>query len=296
MPPLIEILPNTSTATTAPGWAYVLDTGLNDPSKASPLQPAGPRQRNARNNAAGGQETTARQNNAVLKHLAELERDNHREVQIPVSLGKGREVGRITKTKLTPTVRRILLSQKTFANHLADEEALLSNQTTSAAAAAGPPSTARPARATTATPTTQATTATPTATTKYKKRALAPPKSQKLAQKHHPKPQPPAQSNRPPTPTSTSASTSPASPLPLLLTTTTPTPPSETTIATLLSAPPLPYTAARACPPASGAPARCFCEICGYWGRVRCLKCGARVCGLECKVVHDEGRCLRFYA
>src|SRR5579862_7328556 len=94
MAPLIEVLPNTSTTSTAPGWAYVLDTGPNDPSKALPLQPAGPRQRNVRNNAAGGQETTARQNNAVLKHLAELERDNHREVQIPVNLGKGRDVGK----------------------------------------------------------------------------------------------------------------------------------------------------------------------------------------------------------
>jgi zinc finger HIT domain-containing protein 1 len=93
MPPLIEILPHTSTTSTAPGWAYVLDTGpLLDPSKASVLQPAGPRHRTAR--AAGGE--AARQSAAVVKRLAELEKDGHRElqVQVPVGSGRGREVGR----------------------------------------------------------------------------------------------------------------------------------------------------------------------------------------------------------
>ncbi len=80
----IEVLPN-STSISAPGWAYVPDTGY-DPSKAA-IQPTGTRKRSARNvvtGGGGGADTTARQNNAVLKHLAELDKDNHRDVQIPV--------------------------------------------------------------------------------------------------------------------------------------------------------------------------------------------------------------------
>ena len=75
-----------------------------------------------------------------------------------------------------------------------------------------------------------------------------------------------------------------------------PPPPSEEVIAALLSGPPLSYNAARAAPPPPGKPQRHFCEICGYWGTIKCMKCGARVCGLECKGAHDDGRCLKFYA
>ena len=79
----------------------------------------------------------------------------------------------------------------------------------------------------------------------------------------------------------------------LLLKTYTPAPPSAAEMEALVSAPPLSYNQARVAPPV-GKPQRYFCEICGYWGSVRCMKCGARVCGLECKVTHDEGRCLRY--
>ena len=67
-------------------------------------------------------------------------------------------------------------------------------------------------------------------------------------------------------------------------------------IEALLSVPPLSYNAARAAPPDDTAPPpRHFCEICGYWGRVRCLKCGSRICGLDCKTVHDA-ECSRRFA
>ena len=33
---------------------------------------------------------------------------------------------------------------------------------------------------------------------------------------------------------------------------------------------------------------RRFCEVCGYWGRVRCMACGTRCCALECLGVHRE--------
>lgn len=74
-----------------------------------------------------------------------------------------------------------------------------------------------------------------------------------------------------------------------------PSAPSEEVMEVLLSGPPLSYNAARAAPPPPGKPQRHFCEICGYWGTIKCMKCGARVCGLECKGAHDDGRCLKFY-
>lgn len=81
-----------------------------------------------------------------------------------------------------------------------------------------------------------------------------------------------------------------------LLRTYVPTAPSEEVMRALVTATPLSYNAARATPSASEKPHRSFCEICGYWGNIKCLKCGARVCGLECKGTHEEGRCLKFYA
>jgi zinc finger HIT domain-containing protein 1 len=65
-------------------------------------------------------------------------------------------------------------------------------------------------------------------------------------------------------------------------------------MAALVSGPPLSYNGARAGPPV-GKPQRRFCEICGYWGTIKCIKCGARVCGLECTKTHSDGRCI-FYS
>ena len=75
-----------------------------------------------------------------------------------------------------------------------------------------------------------------------------------------------------------------------------PSAPSDEVMEALLSGPPLSYNAARSAPPPPAKPQRHFCEICGYWGTIKCMKCGARVCGLECKCAHDDGRCLKFYA
>ncbi len=82
--PLIEVLPNSTNATAAPGWAYVPDTGY-DPSKA-PIQPTGVRQRGARTVtfADGAEKSSVKQQNAIAKRLAELDKDNYRDVQIAV--------------------------------------------------------------------------------------------------------------------------------------------------------------------------------------------------------------------
>jgi zinc finger HIT domain-containing protein 1 len=72
-----------------------------------------------------------------------------------------------------------------------------------------------------------------------------------------------------------------------LLATRTSVPPSEQTIEALLKMPALTYGAVAAGPPLSNAPARKFCGMCGYWGKVKCTFCGTYVCGLGCKVTHD---------
>lgn len=77
--PQIEVVPN-STSISAPGWAYVPDNGY-DPSKIA-IQPTGARKRAARSSGLTGGDTTTRQQNAIFKHLAELDKDNHRDVQI----------------------------------------------------------------------------------------------------------------------------------------------------------------------------------------------------------------------
>lgn len=79
--PRIEVVPNSSSIS-APGWAYVPDNGY-DPSKVA-IQPSGARKRAARASGVGVGDSTTRQQNAVLKHLADLEKDSHRDVQIIV--------------------------------------------------------------------------------------------------------------------------------------------------------------------------------------------------------------------
>lgn len=78
---LIEVVPN-STSISAPGWAYVPDNGY-DPSKIA-IQPSGARKRAARTSGVAGGDTTTRQQTAILRHLAELDKDSSRDVQIPV--------------------------------------------------------------------------------------------------------------------------------------------------------------------------------------------------------------------
>ncbi|KAF3936856.1 hypothetical protein ABW19_dt0205281 [Dactylella cylindrospora] len=57
---------------------------------------------------------------------------------------------------------------------------------------------------------------------------------------------------------------------------------------------PLGYVKSVAAPPATNATKhRKFCEICGYWGTVGCLRCGVRLCSGECEVTHKEARCTR---
>ncbi|KAI9834974.1 MAG: hypothetical protein M1819_002697 [Sarea resinae] len=315
--PLVELLPASST-TAAPGWAYVASGLLPDSSQAAANDAAagttGAATANSgkrpvrRTQASGGglkgprgRETSARQDAAILKRIAELERENARDVAIPVPVRARDGLGRVSKGKgVTTAVRKILSSQKTFANHLADEEALLAQHASTNTAAANTNTNTNTAAVAATTDTTSKPTAKQSKTAAARNKRASTTGSTPAPT---PAPVPPPQ--KPATPI-TPASLDATNPL---LRSHLPTPPSPATLNTLLPAPPLSYGAARVAPPAlslpvdaeggggrMGVPTRKFCEICGYWGRVRCMRCGVRVCGKDCLETHGEGKCLRFYA
>ncbi|KAL2170056.1 hypothetical protein VTG60DRAFT_5328 [Thermothelomyces hinnuleus] len=67
--------------------------------------------------------------------------------------------------------------------------------------------------------------------------------------------------------------------------------PSDDELRALMTAAPLSYLEARAAWDEDGPgryPVRVFCAVCGYWGRVKCMKCGTRVCALDCLEAHRE--------
>lgn len=72
--PHVEVLPN-STASVAPGWTYVVDTGY-DPSKVA-INPKNKKRAAAQPGGQRGEnELSARQQTAIARRIAELERDN----------------------------------------------------------------------------------------------------------------------------------------------------------------------------------------------------------------------------
>jgi zinc finger HIT domain-containing protein 1 len=66
--------------------------------------------------------------------------------------------------------------------------------------------------------------------------------------------------------------------------------PSDAELEELIAAPPLAYMEAKGklTDEDLRRPTRSFCEICGYWGRVKCMKCGTKVCALDCLRTHQE--------
>lgn len=317
-----------SKSTTAPGWAYVPDTGIN-PAVAA-LQPSS-RKRPRTTGPNNTQETSAKQDAKLIRELSALDRDNHRDVSIPVPVrhkenaGRGSEQDPIQREmeanriategygKVTPGVRRILQSAKTFANHVSDFEAFLATT-----------STANPSA-------TRATLTTPAQATPSQRPAPAAGAgssgsqlTSKGSRSHKKKPgqsttgpsasTPLRQVSTPldthslvPTPTvldghilSIRASTVPLHPGdndPLLISRV-PTLPTREEIVQLLACPPLSYLDAKGplVEEDRRKPARTFCEVCGYWGRIKCKNCGGRVCALECLGVHQEDCFVRYSA
>lgn len=86
-----EVLNSKTSA--APGWAYVPDVGANASGPA--LQPNS-RKRAARNNQANPSlhDTTAKQDAKILRELAALDRESHKDVSIPVPIRHRDNAGR----------------------------------------------------------------------------------------------------------------------------------------------------------------------------------------------------------
>ncbi|KAF2714123.1 hypothetical protein K504DRAFT_155004 [Pleomassaria siparia CBS 279.74] len=256
--PHVEVLPN-SASVSAPGWTYVVDNGY-DPSKVA-INPKDRKRAAARPGGARGEnELSARQQTAIARRIAELERDNDPKQSIPVP-GKG-------SVPKTQNARRIIQYQRQIKHWLDDEIAQLQQ--------APPPLPRSAIRAA----------------------------NQQLRKASTLTGVPPMSSEVTPGPLSSGLAT-PALPLRaeptseidslLSIERSMPPPLKSAELASLLSAPPLSYVASHVAPPAvGGPPQRQFCDNCGYWGKIKCLKCGARICGLECKDAHEATRCLKW--
>lgn len=295
----VELVPDSSTAPT-PGWRYVTDHGF-DPAKAA-MAPALGRKRGIRDARKGG-DISSRRANAIVRHIAELDRENHRDVQIPVPVRQAKEAGtRGTRAKTTSNVRRILQSQKTFRNHLDDEEAAI------AASGGGGMGSIQGSRL--------ASTAMipkPSYAAKGSKASVVATSSRRSStpaiQPKRGLPADPATSSSTPTPSqsgTTDADVADGSgPKPKLFKTEhdddpllcsySPTMPSDRVIQLLLAEPPLSYNASRVGPPLSAQLPRYFCCMCGYWGKIRCKSCHLRTCGLDCYRMHEDSRCGAFF-
>ncbi|KAK1856283.1 hit finger domain-containing protein [Colletotrichum chrysophilum] len=276
--------------TSAPGWAYVPDTGVNP--AAAALQPAN-RKRAARTKAnPSASDLNVRQEAKIRKELEALDKDWGRDATIPIPAKGG---SRAAQTKSTPNVRKILQSQKTFSNHLDDHLAHISHAENTPAPHPNQ-HTAKPAnkpphpnqhtkrnaakRAKTSTPKTA-----PVPEPEDVEMAPAPPAlgdssggGPVLAP--YDKPLPPAH---------------PGDEDPLLVSRV-PEPPTDEELRWLLAQPMLSFWDARAewADEDTRYPERTFCEVCGYWGRVKCMKCGTRVCALDCLETHREECATRY--
>ena len=313
--------------TNAPGWAYVPDTSSSSTSAVAAALLAQQstttnRKRGARAAASAGlshADANARQEAKVRKELELLDRDNfHRDVNISIPSKPSGGSGRLAQSKHTANVRKILQSQKTFANHLDDLEALNGNPLAgggsgAGAAASGSGSSRRRTGGGEGTATAQkrGATDTPAASSRRTSKAPTPAvavKSEDVEMRDAGSANtdagadvaaaaPPViprsdflrldASHRPPS--------HPADGDPLLASRV-PALPSDAELAALLAAPPLSYAEARAgwSEDDRRRPPRVFCELCGYWGRVRCIKCGVRVCALDCLELH-RGGCIARY-
>ncbi|KAK1981451.1 HIT zinc finger protein [Colletotrichum cereale] len=271
--------------TSAPGWAYVPDTGVNP--AAAALQPTN-RKRAARGKAnPSASDLTARQEAKIRKELELLDRDGGRDASIPIPAKGSRG-----QNKSTPNIRKILQSQKTFHNHLDDYLAQLSH-TDHAPAPHPNQHTPRP------------TNRAPHPNQHTKRNAA------KRSKTSTPKPTPaePEDVEMTPAPSATAAGAKEPSDNPVLapyegpapaphpgdddplLASRVPEAPTDEELRWLLTRPMLSFWDARAEPgdeDAARYPVRAFCELCGYWGRVRCMKCGTRVCALGCLEAHRE--------
>lgn len=318
--------------TNAPGWAYVPDTGSSSlPSQSVSAvhlhvnrNKRAARQANAAGTGASAQhhnDISARHDAKRQKDIDQLQRDSLSAAQIPIPSGGRDKDGKIRGH--TPNVRKILASQKTFANHLDDFEAL--RRAGDAAGGVGSATAGQTSAAGTPAPPAAAAGANKKGTTGSvaQKRGAASSSSRARSggakKSATPAPVADADVTMVDAPSAAAegdaadgAAAEPESKLlrPFTRFTATPHPedsnplleswlpplPTDQELRELISAPPLNYNQARGTwgDEEGRYPPRSFCEVCGYWGRVRCMKCGTRVCALDCLDVHRE-ECITRY-
>jgi zinc finger HIT domain-containing protein 1 len=331
----------TAKTTSAPGWAYVPERQrpLNIPATGTTTTNR-KRPRNAAVAAGAGAtlslaDANARQEAKARREIEILDRDNSRDVQIAVPTrprGHAKRASNVTSKKSTSNVRRILQSQKTFANHLDDYLALESSTTANTTntttnnnntqARGGTPVAAETRRTSTITTIggggggqrlrQTSISAAPSSSSSRRSQQHQPPPSTAMKQEKQQEQEDidnDIQMQDAP-PSSTSIQQKPQSEIltpytsappfhpednnPLLASRLPPIP-SDEELRALLAAPPLTYLEARGTwQNESRYPPREFCAICGYWGRVRCMKCGTRVCALDCLETHRE-ECITRY-
>ncbi len=283
--PHIEELPISQSRQSA-GFAWVaVSTAQDDPAKNS-----GTTNRKRARASLGGQTEqqkealSARVQRETERKIKELNSDNSRDVVIDIAKKPGQSTGGALKAGKTTGTKKILASGKTFAHYLDDEEAEIARTGRRDGDADAPAAAQRASK-------------TPLARRKPRADSSA---------SHSPAPlvAPMAPPPIPRLPTTDSS----AAPIPLDGLDDdddeeeddedrVPRMPTSVEMDALLNAPPLTYNQARSAPPPAGMPPpRRFCETCGYWGRVRCLKCGAMTCSVLCKDEHDQSRCLKMYA
>ena len=305
--PLIEELPLSAPRQAQPGWAYVPDTTLNPIAAIQPGQ-----RKRGRTGQPSAATTSAKQQKAIDQRLRDLEKENYKDVHIPIPKREGSaKAGK----KMTSNVRRILGYNRTFAHYLDDMESALANgervhyalpsihpthtndlpQSTSRKdskrKSMPPPPTPRPSSASKAKSKTTVKKEQDTNTDTEMRDPPSSPTTTRTPSSPHTK----SPSIHQPQPLDEPPSYPPAWDTdPLLTSTSLPLNPTARVMALLIAEPPLSYTAARAKPLASEkeVPVRHFCVMCGYWGKVKCRKCGERCCGLlECWRGHEVGGC-----
>ena len=265
--PHIEELP-IAQSRQAPGFAWVAVAGPSeDPAKNWGTS----NRKRARFSAAGQTESqkealSARQQKEIERKLKELNSDNSKDVQIPVPKKEAGGSGAQRAGK-TPNTKKILASGKTFAHYLDDEEAEIARTGRRDGDVEVVSTSAVQQRA---------------SKTPLARRGLG----NESSMENSPAP---GQSSSRATGGSQGAEIDGSDEIE--------TDPSEGEIQALLNAPPLTYNQARSAPPPADAPPpRRFCEVCGYFGRAKCMKCGVMTCSVMCKDAHDDQRCLKFYA
>lgn len=269
--PHIEELP-TVQSRQAPGFAWVQSAAPSE----DPAKNWGTNNRKRARSTAGGQTESqrealsARQQREIERKIKELNNDNSKDVSIPLPKKEAGAPGGARAGKTTNT-KKILASGKTFAHYLDDEEAEIARTGRRDGDLEIQP------------PIQQRASKTPLARRRAREDSSvsgspAPPVSvsQPVAQGL-------VQARAPDIEDEEDGAVAAI--------------PSEVEMEALLNAPALTYNQARSAPPpASAPPPRRFCEVCGYFGRAKCMKCGAMTCSVVCKDLHDEQRCLKFYA